>query len=157
VLLFRNSLTAGMGLDPRRCLSFNNSGAVPRSGLPGCKCWLSGEKLLLQVETRMNWVLNQDVAIFRVGTREPKWWIEEFLWKNSKKFTGSVSIQFITKNRQKIIQQECKSHRMGKEYALGFKTFFLSLLKKWCLSDFLTWRRWWKPDPTGGIRPTAEG
>ena len=163
ILFFGNSLTAGMGLDPEDAFPAIIQGKIDSLGLEYevVNAGLSGETTAAG-RNRINWVLNQDVAIFvlELGANDGLRGVPiEETRKNLQAIINTVQ----AKNSQtKIILTGMQiPPNMGQEYASGFRNIFPELAEKndVYLVPFLLEDVGGNPElnQSDGIHPTAEG
>ena len=163
ILFFGDSLTAGMGLDPEDAFPAIIQKKLDSLGLEYkvVNAGLSGETTAAG-KNRINWVLNQDVAVFvlELGANDG---LRGVPLEETRKNLQAIIDAVRTKNPEtKIILTGMQiPPNMGEEYASGFREIFPELAEKnnVHLVPFLLEDVGGIPElnQADGIHPTAEG
>lgn len=163
ILFFGNSLTAGMGLDPKNAFPAIIQEKIDSLGLEYevVNAGLSGETTAAG-RNRINWVLNQDVAIFvlELGANDGLRGVP--LEETRKNLQAIIEVVRAKNPETKIILTGMQiPPNMGNEYATGFRNIFPELAEKndvylvpFLLEDVGGISELNQAD---GIHPTAEG
>lgn len=163
ILFFGDSLTAGMGLDPEDAFPAIIQKKLDSLGLEYqvVNAGLSGETTAAG-KNRINWVLNQEVAVFvlELGANDG---LRGVPLEETRKNLQAIIDAVRTKNPEtKIILTGMQiPPNMGEEYASGFREIFPELAEKnnVYLVPFLLEDVGGIPElnQADGIHPTAEG